>query len=345
MNIAHYFSLGNIRTTKGFSLIELMISILIGLIVLNGVIQIVVGSKRSYLDNQAISQIQENARFALDTLAREIRVAGYMGCMPLSLGEIDPAGLAGTLDTFIVSGAGDFVGVEVFDNITDATRATLPDNFRADVLANTDVLIVRHTDVAREYVLTDNLVAFGDSSINVAGEADIRVDEPLALVSRDCQTASLFSAGEVNLDATSTTISAADTSGLFGLDTFEKGSRVSPIVVAAYYIGNSSVVTNMPALKREVISFDAGGVTTRSEELAVGVENLQLELGQVAAGAVNFAAGGNADAAIAVRVNLALRSQQAVADEAREIVTLGVTNNDRFIRQVASTTVRIRNRG
>ena len=64
----------------GYSLIELTVTLFIGLIILGGVFQVVVTSKRSYLNHQEMTYIQENARFALDALSRDIRMAGYMGC-------------------------------------------------------------------------------------------------------------------------------------------------------------------------------------------------------------------------------------------------------------------------
>ena len=46
----------------GFSLVELMVAILIGLIILAGVIQVVTTSKSTFFGQEEMSFIQENAR-------------------------------------------------------------------------------------------------------------------------------------------------------------------------------------------------------------------------------------------------------------------------------------------
>lgn len=68
-----------IRQQAGLSLIELMVAITLSMILMLGAIQIFLSSKNSYISNQQLSEIQENGRFALDILARDIRNAGYRG--------------------------------------------------------------------------------------------------------------------------------------------------------------------------------------------------------------------------------------------------------------------------
>lgn len=62
---------------KGLSLIELMIALVLGLFLVAGVIQIFLGTSQTYRLTGDIARVQENARFALDILARDIRMAGY----------------------------------------------------------------------------------------------------------------------------------------------------------------------------------------------------------------------------------------------------------------------------
>ena len=85
------------RSTAAFSLVELLIAMTLGLILLAGMISVFAGNKRSSDLNSAMADIQENARFALDTLARDIRMAGFQGCVDINSG---PANLlAATLPT------------------------------------------------------------------------------------------------------------------------------------------------------------------------------------------------------------------------------------------------------
>ncbi len=66
---------------QGLTLIEIMIALIIGTFLLAGVIQIYLSTTQSYrmLENQ--SRLQENGRFAMDFMTRDIRQAGFR-CWP-----------------------------------------------------------------------------------------------------------------------------------------------------------------------------------------------------------------------------------------------------------------------
>ena len=68
------------RTERAFSLVELMIALLLGLILilLGGVLQVFLSSRQTYSTNEAMSRMQENGRFALEFMARSARLGGYM---------------------------------------------------------------------------------------------------------------------------------------------------------------------------------------------------------------------------------------------------------------------------
>ena len=68
------------RCQQGFSLVELMISITLGLLLLLGVIQIFDSTRQANRVNDAVGQLQENGRIALELLSRDIREAGNVGC-------------------------------------------------------------------------------------------------------------------------------------------------------------------------------------------------------------------------------------------------------------------------
>ena len=71
--------------SAGFTLVELMVAMVIGLFLLAGVISIFVTSRESFRTNENLARIQENARFSFEILMREIREAGNVPCgMPFS---------------------------------------------------------------------------------------------------------------------------------------------------------------------------------------------------------------------------------------------------------------------
>ena len=69
---------------RGFSLVELLIATTVGLILISGMIAVFSGNKRSSELNQAMSDMQENARFALDAIGRDARMSGFQGCVDIN---------------------------------------------------------------------------------------------------------------------------------------------------------------------------------------------------------------------------------------------------------------------
>lgn len=65
---------------RGFTLIELMIALLLGLVVIGGVVSVFIAGQRSYRTNKAISDVQDGSRIAFELMARDIRNAGLTGC-------------------------------------------------------------------------------------------------------------------------------------------------------------------------------------------------------------------------------------------------------------------------
>lgn len=74
---------GNTRTRtrqSGLSLIELMISMVLGLLVVGGAIGVFLSNQRTYRTTESLARVQENARVAFELMAREVREAGGNPC-------------------------------------------------------------------------------------------------------------------------------------------------------------------------------------------------------------------------------------------------------------------------
>ncbi len=80
----------NNHSQTGISLIEIMIALLIGAFLIGGVLQIFIGSKQTYRMQENLSRLQENGRFAMDFLAKDIRMAGYRACLTFTSPSPDP---------------------------------------------------------------------------------------------------------------------------------------------------------------------------------------------------------------------------------------------------------------
>jgi type IV pilus assembly protein PilW len=66
--------------SRGFSLVELMVAITIGLVISIGVVQIFGANRATYQLDEGLARAQENGRFALEFLTQDIRHAGHLGC-------------------------------------------------------------------------------------------------------------------------------------------------------------------------------------------------------------------------------------------------------------------------
>lgn len=65
---------------SGFTLIEMMVAVVIGLLLLLGLSQMFLASRNSYRLQEGLSRIQENTRLIDTYLEENVRMAGYMGC-------------------------------------------------------------------------------------------------------------------------------------------------------------------------------------------------------------------------------------------------------------------------
>ncbi|SEL57013.1 PilW family protein [Ectothiorhodospira marina] len=64
----------------GFSLVELMIAIVLGLLVIAGAGTVFLTNQQAYRTNEALSQIQESSRIAFELIAMDVRQAGASAC-------------------------------------------------------------------------------------------------------------------------------------------------------------------------------------------------------------------------------------------------------------------------
>ena len=67
---------GYFRSQKGFTLVELMIAITLGLIVLLAIGSIYIGSRQTYRVQEDNARLQEAGRYALEVIGRSLRQAG-----------------------------------------------------------------------------------------------------------------------------------------------------------------------------------------------------------------------------------------------------------------------------
>ncbi|MGD8977666.1 MAG: PilW family protein [Gammaproteobacteria bacterium] len=129
------------HSVQGFTLIEMMVAMAIGLVLILGAVNIYAQGRQSFRTAETIARIQENARFALDLMGPDIRLADFWGRAGESAFVTVPGGITVTCNANNVTAwALDLAnGIEAVDD-----GYTLPCPAFTGAQPNTDVLIVRH---------------------------------------------------------------------------------------------------------------------------------------------------------------------------------------------------------
>jgi prepilin-type N-terminal cleavage/methylation domain-containing protein len=140
---------------RGFSLIELMVAITLGLLILAGVLTIFSKSKQGYQVQQSTGRALESTRFAMDYLNTNIRLADFWGgARPptVTFASATPATASGCANTnWIVdpnNGIRGYQGGSSISNITpaDTTLTTCLTAVAPGYVPNSDVLVLRYVN-------------------------------------------------------------------------------------------------------------------------------------------------------------------------------------------------------
>lgn len=65
--------------SQGFSLVELMIALTLGLLLSAGIMSVYLSSKTNFAQDEEVARLQENGRFAINFLSNNISMAGFYG--------------------------------------------------------------------------------------------------------------------------------------------------------------------------------------------------------------------------------------------------------------------------
>lgn len=333
------------RHQRGLSLVELMVAIAISLILLAGVLQIFLSSKTSYRLLEATSRVQENGRFAIDFLNKDIRMAGFMGCYRGDIASIET----------ILNNPTDFewdytTAIQGYEWTGSTWDQALPASISGQVLNGTDVIVTRglggngvglvspFTDATQIYV--------GANGSNLLS-GDIVMVSNCNQVSIGQITAATSSGSGFNLTHSAGGSGPGNSTSDF-INTFGADSEVARFQTIIYYIGTGA--SGSPALFRQSL---ATGGSMQDQELVDDVENMQVYYGEDlnGDGIANRYAGaddvGNMDNVVSVRISLLLRSMDNISSSAQTYTydDTDTTAADHRIRRIFNTTIKIRNRG
>lgn len=76
---------------RGFSLVEVLLALAVGLVVVLGGSQVVISSRATHASQQAAMLLQDDARFVLGKIVQDIRQAGMFGCLATAFIDDAPA--------------------------------------------------------------------------------------------------------------------------------------------------------------------------------------------------------------------------------------------------------------
>jgi len=349
---------------RGLTLVELMIAMAVGVLLLLGVSLLFTQNRQSYRQNEELARIQENARFAIDELSRDLSMAGFFAeIVNVDNNDVHDSARNNAADcgqpgvNWLYNFAGGLVdgSVRIADQVTggggaaaqfsciDAGTAVRPD---------TDVIGIRRTGGVPSF--WNSLPAGGfapacDLTLPAGAACQRPVPDRGVFVRENSAGVIMFHAADPD------GVAAADTAIPLPFEDWEYTPRV-------YYVADVPGADGepIPSLCRQRLDNTlAVSQFTLPECLVRGVEDLQIELGidTDGDGAANaYLSNPDADdmrRAVSVRLYLLMRAidiDVGYTDE--RTYTLGNTVagpyrvgpfNDRFHRRVYTTTVSMRN--
>jgi len=356
---------------QGLGLVELMISISLGLFLISGAIGVFVSSKTSYSINNELTAIQDNARFATTVLTREFRMAGFYGCT-------GSHGIVSTLNP--VSDSGWYLNfsqpMQGWDG-DDPSYPTpeFPEAYNSEPVSGfpeSDIVTIRRGDNQAVEVKDND----PPNSATIDIEGTHPYDDGDILVISDCTKTSIFQVTGNNSNkivhnkgkgspgnctkklgsssTSSSTFTKCPTSGsAFANQVFlgSDGAFILKMVARAYYISEGSDGT--PTLYRRELSAEGGDAELEDEEIVQGIENLQVLYGYdtdsdgYANRYVSASDVADWNEVYTVRFHLLFRSLSQTASEPQNFRFVGTTYTptDKYLRQEFVSTIELRNKG
>ncbi|WP_029131953.1 PilW family protein [Sedimenticola selenatireducens] len=300
---------------RGVGLVELMIGLVLGLFLIAGIIQIYLGSKSSYRVTEGMSRLQENARYAMTVIGRELDAASYMGCRGVT-----------PVDNILSNQAGEYDFNTVLTGSDGASGA--PDVFSVKRAVGIDIPLVQKTKEAGVYSAIE---------LDVTAPGYEALKQYQVLLISDCNKASVFMI--TNDPTTSNGTVEYDTSTTSPVGQSNVKSMNYQFVTGGTDLEQSKGVDSVATVFRTQSStFDINNERLRlnGEDLVEGVSDMQVEYGFPSSGNTKYVSAASVTASDwplvkAIRVTLVFDTVEAV------------TPSNQKINRTYTTTFRLRN--
>lgn len=242
------------RSMAGFSLVELMVSITLGLLILAGMLSVFANNSRSRDELQRAERQVENGRYAMKVLGDDIQLAGYWAEFNIQVAGLsipttlpDPCATSVTSLNSVLT-----VPLQGYDN-----PAVSPTCIGTDVRPNTDIIVIRRVSTCVAGPTTGT-----NCDAVVAGAPYFQASL--------CESGTELGAGGTSAFRLDTNTAHLDRH-LRDCATLANEHRY---LTHIYFVANNDLPGDgIPTLKRAELG--AGGFTTISS-VADGVENLQI---------------------------------------------------------------------
>lgn len=355
-----------IRNQRGLTLVEIMVALVIGLVLMAGIIELFISSKQTYTLHESISRVQENGRFAVDQLGRDLRMAGHMGCANARIMQTEstptptflgPGRVRVALNIVPGDATWDMQSAITGAHWTGAGWSPAKPVAAAASLDGSDVFTRRGASGTRLMITAQNPgdpEGSGSEPLLIPIDSGLRQNDIVMVA--DCSSAAVFQITNTDAD-----IAAGQLEHVVGVGTpgnatpnlgrdFDTRAGVLSMNSITYFIGTGA--SGDPALFRS-----ANG--NPAEELVEGVERMRVSYGvgiPAPDGSLVPAAYQTADVieansdwpnVISMRISLLLRSDDNVTDSSAAYTYTSdagveVLPADRRMRQVFTTTVALR---
>lgn len=335
------------RKEGGFTLVELMIALLLGLLVMGAAITIFLSNRQAYSATEGLGRVQENVRFAFELMSRDIREVGANPCgrhVPLVNVVINSGANWWTNLNTGLDDSGELVNPwqGTLVGFTGGADAALPGVAYGDGPAQrvngTEAIQLNSADDAVYSVQSHDptntrfILSTGDTNLTAGS---------LVIVC-DARQASLFRADSVVGAVVSHAVGTQNCTENLGLPAdcatateynYPSNAMLARMGGAQWYVGNND--RGGTSLYQSRINADGSGTTT--QEIVEGVESLDFEFLQD--GAADYvptasitSPAGWADV-IAVRLTLGMRTD-----------TEGGTTDGEPLRRTLTHVVSLRSR-
>lgn len=299
----------NSKYNQGFTLVEIMISMVISLILLLGVTQIFSSNKRSSQISEGLARVQENARYALKKISADMRRAGYVGCagtdnlknhLDTTNPNYDPdlfdfsKGTAGWeytkgLGTSATQPGQSYTITSVSPGGADTewqnnNTTGLPASLSGKVVPGNDIIVMKWTGDDLFNIQFSTAVNTTKAAITTTTAHNI--PDGTVLIITDCSGGDVFqqvstgSSKSLNAGKASGKITPGNEvpAGDVWGHSYSKGANLAFFLSRAYYIGQGA--SGQPSLYSITYNQAAAGQAT--EEVAEGIENMQVLYGVAA---------------------------------------------------------------